>query len=339
MRATLSALIIIGAIAVVSCDERNEPDLPQVVYTLKKNIVTPNSAMYVDADNDKLAIAALSAGTYVYDIANPANPIELFHYPQRDTLYSSYVGMDGVNGLVLTVSGPGVAPGDKYPIHDIETGDRIGGASFSAGVQAVEIVSSENRFEAWRTDNSEGDGLGVSAYCYIPDSSRWRRDYCEVIPQGYFRGQQNLRGFGIRDSLVAVAESYYRIRIYNTEIGDNITTFFTTGDPQDCAWYGDYILVADKVHFTVVSIANIDTPVVVKTLTIPGADRLVQIVMDGTTAVLLDDADGIYTVDVTTPTEPKFLQSISLPEPTSVTASNGKIIASDEQLGVLIYSR
>jgi len=336
MRAMLCALIIIGTIAVVSCDERNDADLPQVVYSLKKNIVTPGVALYVDADRDMLAVAASSAGTYVYNIVNAVNPNEVFHYEPSGRLYSSEVAIDALNGLVVTSASPAGEPGDKYPIHIYDTGERIGGLAFSAPVE-IELSASENEFNVWRTDNT--DGLQYDSYCYNADSARWHPDYCTDFYSGFDVGTIRLRGFGIRDSLVAVAQVNYEIRLHDVSTGVTRSRFSTNGDPQDCAWYGNYLLVADFVHFTVVYVPNVDSPVVAKTLTIPGADRLVRVVTDGNYAILLDDVDGIYVVDISTPTDPQFVQSISLPEPSGVTATNGKVIVSDEQLGVLIYQR
>ncbi len=340
MRAMSCALIIIGAIATVSCDERNDADLPQIVYSLKKNIVTPGVALYVEADGDLLGVAASSAGTYVYNISNVADPTEVFHYEPSGQLYTQFVGVDAVNGLVLTVTGPDAAPGDKYPIHRLADSVRIGGAAFSGGIQEVSISSTENEFNAWRTDQSDGDGLGVSSYCYIADSARWRPDYCATLYNSFIpENLVRLRGFDGRGDLFAVAQNDYNVRIFNAVDGTTTAIFSTLGDPQDCAWYGEYLLVADNFHLTVVNVTDIAHPSIATTLTIPGADRLQRIVVDGHYAVLLDDADGLYIVDVTAPTEPKLVQSIVLPEVSSITTTNGKIIASDEQLGVLIYQR
>ncbi len=340
MRAMLCALIIVGAIAAVSCDERNEADLPLVVYSLKKNIVTPGVALYVDAKDDMLAVAASSAGTYVYNITDAVNPTEVFHYEQVGRLYSAIVGIDPVNKLVVTSSEPVGEPGNKYPIHLYErTEDAfIGGLAFSAPVD-LRIVSIEGELNVWRTDNT--DGLQYDSYCYNADSLRWRPDYCTDFFTGFDApGTFRLRSFGISDdNIAAVAQVNYEIRLHDIVTGASHARFSTSGDPQDCAWRGNYLLVADYLHFTVVDAANVDSPVVAKTLTIPGADRLVRVVTDGNYAILLDDVDGIYIVDISTPTDPKFVQSISLPEPSGVTATNGKIIASDEQLGVLIYQR
>lgn len=336
VRAILSAIIIVGMGLLIGCDERNEPELPAIVYTLKKNIVTPGVALSVDAEENLLAVAASSAGTFVYDITNVSVPVEMFHYEPPGRLFSSEVEVDAINGLVVTSSGPLSEAGDKYPVHVIETGQRIGGLAFTSP-EEMELRSFEGILNVWRTDNS--DGLAFDSYCYNADSARWRPDYCTDFYVGIPNASYRLRGFGIRDTLVAVAQANFEIRLHNISSGLINTRFSTTGDPQDVAWYGDFLLVADNVHFTVVNVANLDSPSVVKTLTIPGADRLQRVVTEGNYAILLDDADGLYVVDVSTPTDPKHVQTISLPEVSSVTAANGRVIASDEQLGVLIYER
>lgn len=340
VRAILSAIIIVGMGLLIGCDERNEPELPAIVYTLKKNIVTPGVALSVDAEENLLAVAASSAGTFVYDITNVSVPVEMFHYEPAGQLFVEFVGIDAVNGLVQSVAAPDLEPGDKYPVHRVSDGMRIGGAAFSGGIFKVKVISSQNEFNSWRTDQSDGDGLGVSSYCYNPDSARWRPEYCTTFNTSYLPSNGvRLRGFDASGNVFAIAQSNYELRLYNPVDASTIARFSTPGDPQDVAWRGDYLYVADNYHLTVVSVANLDTPVVVKTLTIPGADRLQRVVTEGNYAILLDDADGLYVVDVSTPTDPKHVQTISLPEVSSVTAANGRVIASDEQLGVLIYER
>lgn len=339
IRALIGALVLVAALAVISCDERNEADIPPVVYTLKHNIVTAGVAQYVSLQEDLLAVAATRAGTYVYNVSNPNSPEEVFHFTPPGELYSIFAAIDAVNGLVFTVAEPDVAFGDKYPIHDLATGERIGGATFSGGSQEVALVTSDGEFTAWRTDQSAGDGLAGSSYCFNADSGQWLPTYCTFFNNSYIPAFSKLRGFDVNDSLFVIAHNNYEVRIFNSLTGHLSQPALTPGDPQDCAWYGDYILIADNFYLTVLNASEIDTPVVVKSMAIPGADRLQRIVVDGDHAVILDDADGLYVVNVADPMNPVLEQTISLPEPTYVTAYNGTMVASDEQLGVLIYQR
>lgn len=146
-------------------------------------------------------------------------------------------------------------------------------------------------------------------------------------------------GWAEKGELFALALNDYRVRLHDSNDAASLSEVETPGDPYDCAWVGDFVLVADNFFITIINAANIDSPMVVSTYVIPGADRLQKIVVDGNFAVLLDDSDGLYIVDVTDPMKPELVQSISLPEPTCVSAYNGTMVASDEQLGVLIYQR
>jgi len=332
------ALIIFGAATFVSCDERNEADIPAVVYSLKHNIVTAGVALNVDLKDNLLGVAAASSGTYVYDIANIAAPAEVFHYEQVSDFYSSHVAIDVLNGLVMTGSEPSGAPGDKYPIHSLSSGLRIGASSFSGPLDEMIVVSTTSRFDVWATDTTPNDGFTVSSYCYDEDAMRFLPN-CVQDRFGFANSNVRARGFGKNGDIFAVAMANFLIAVHDIRVQALPREVLVPGDPYDCAWYGDYILVADNLFLTVVNATNIDSPSVVKTLTIPGADRLQRIVVDGSYAVLLDDADGVYIVDVSTPTNPKHVQSISLPEPTSISSSNGTLAVSDEQLGVLIYQR
>ncbi len=338
-RAALAALQLFVMFLFVSCDERNEADIPPRAYTFRSKIVTTGVAQNVDCKQNMLAIGASSSGTFVYDISNAGSPSQVFHYPQSDPFYTTYVGIDPVNNLVLTVSEPDGEPGDKYPIHNYTNGTIIGYANFSGGIVETEIVSRENELYAWRSDISGGDGLLYSPFCYLPDSGRWRPNYCTNFYFPYIPINVRIRGFGVNGDLFAVAQSNYQFRIFDVLNNTTVALVPTPGDPQDCAWYGNYILVADNLFLTVVDVSTVSAPEVATWLIIPGADRLIRIVVDGTYACILDDADGVYIVDVSDPVNPKYVQKLDFPEPNSISASNGKLVVADEQLGVMIYSR
>ncbi len=102
----LCTLIIIGSILIVSCDERNEPDLPAIVYTLTKTMEMPGDVLDVDVNGHMLAVAASQAGTYLYDISDLANPAEVFHYTPTGVFYSAWAKVDPANGLILSALEP-----------------------------------------------------------------------------------------------------------------------------------------------------------------------------------------------------------------------------------------
>ncbi len=335
MRAALAASLVIALIVIVSCDERNEADKPDVVYSLKHTIVTSGAALDLAASGDVLAIAASSAGTLVFDISNPVAPDTLMWYQQIPPFYSALVALDTVNNLVATISNP-AAPGDRFPIHYYETGRRVTFASFSGPFEEIMFQSKLDTFSLWGTDGT--DGLVAGNYCHSGDST-WSRD-CPSFWEGWNVVPVRMRGFDIKGKLLAIALADYRIHIRDTELNTNYSVFITPGDPQDCAWYGDYLLVADYLYLSIFNVeANASAPEAVTVFTIPGADRIITIKMDGDRAILLDDADGIYVVDVSDLANPKLLQTISLPEPTGLAVANGRLIATDQQLGTLIYER
>ncbi|MCB9366905.1 MAG: hypothetical protein H6508_06995 [Calditrichaeota bacterium] len=334
-----TALILALLAIAIGCDDRKDAELPPTVYSLSARLVLPGVAQFADLKENMLAVAASSAGTYVYNISNASLPAQVFHYEQQPPFYTTFANIDPVNHLVLTVSEPDLEPGDKYPIHNYETGTVIGYANFSGGIEETAVISDENKFFAWRSDNGGGDGLVYSEFCYIPDSARWRPTYCQDFYFPFIPGNFRIRGFGVSGDLFAVAQSNFQFLLYDVANGTSLGTIPTPGDPQDCAWYGDNVVVADNFFVTIMNVADPSAPVLAASLTIPGADRLVRVVLDGDYACLLDDADGFYVVDIADPTTPKFVQKFDLPEPTSITASNGKVVVTDEQLGVLIYER
>lgn len=336
IRATLAASFVIALVFAVSCDERNEADKPDVVYALKHTIVTPGAALDLDAKGNLVAIAASSSGTYLYDITNPASPVEEFHYSQIPPFYTALVALDTVNKLIATYSNPAAA-GDRFPIHYyVGTERRLTFASFSGPFEELAFQSKLDTFSLWGTDGD--DGLVAGNYCHDGDST-WTSE-CPSFWDGWDVDPVRMRGFDFKGALIAVAIADYRVHIRNTESNTNYSIFITPGDPQDCVWYGDYVLVADYLYLSIFNVeANVSAPEIVATYTIPGADRLINIKMDGNRAILLDDADGIYIVDVSDLANPKLIQSISLPEPTGLAVANGRVIATDQQLGTLIYER
>lgn len=335
MRAALAAFLAIALTVIMSCDDRNEADKPDVIYALKHTIVTPGAALDVAAGANLVAIAAGSAGSYVYDISSVTSPVELFHYPQVAPFYSTLIALDTINHLVASASSPS-APGDRYPIHYyVGTNRRVTFATFSGPFDEMEFQSKQDTFSLWGTDGD--DGLVAGNYCHNGDST-WERD-CPSFWPGWDVDQVRMRGFDRNGALLAVALADYRIHVRDTDLNANVSIFITPGDPQDCAWYENHLLVADYMYLSIFNMSDIDTPEVVSVFTISGADRIVRIKMDGDRAILLDDADGVYVVDVSDVLNAKLVQSISLPEPTGLAVSNGRLIATDQQLGTLIYER
>jgi len=337
-RAALGALALIS-LAFVGCDERNDADVPATIYHLQKQMVLPGTALFVDLQGDMLAVAAASAGTYLFNVADPATPSEVFHYTPVASLYAAQTAYDPVTQHIVTIN-MGAGPGDRFPIHAIPSGQRLGIATVSGAIVDLQFGSTEERLDLWTLDGSgDNDGLVLTSFCYDSLSGEYEFN-CVGDRFGYSNADLFMRGFDRKDTLFAIAASDHRVRIHNSRVAfvDPITVN-VSGDARDCAWYGNYLLVADNFSLDIIDISDLSAPEEVGRYVIQGADRLQEIDIDGSYAVLLDDADGVYVVDISNPVAPKVVQSISLPEVSRISVDDGMLAIADQQLGVLIYTR
>ncbi|MCX6599938.1 MAG: hypothetical protein NT025_00020 [bacterium] len=335
---TLSAAL---AFFLSGCDEPNEPDLPREPYQLLAVYSLPTVAQDVSASGNLLAIAEGASGAYVLDMTDAAHPETLFVY---GSIYSGAqftdVALDGLHRY-LAVRAPDESDWGPFPLFDITRGSLSAGYISQVGGNGpyadLEVDARPDSIFFYGSDTND-DFVTVSGFCRSDSLSPWVS--CPFIESIYQPSHGNVLGFDWRsDGLIAVAVNTFGVHIHNVPERRSVSNVLTPGLAQDCAWRGDYLFVADRYHLTVVDVSTPTTPRVVAGLTIKGGDRLVHIVMDDVYAVMMDDNDGIYVADVSDPLAPVLVQSISLPEPTTMTTSNGRMYVLDEVEGLLVYSR
>ena len=350
------ALLISASLTILlfafGCDEPNTADIPPQPYHLAAIYATPAPAIDVDADGNFVAVAlgVTGYGAMVFDVSNPAAP-ELVHHEECAVSEIYYrVAVDALHNF-LYVDNDG-SRGDGYYLIDFANHESVlpGNIPFSSNVDEVLLVPSADSILVFRTDFS--DGLQSRYVCKINDST-WSavESQCPYTwevwdPTGEDSTGLRIRGFGRReDNIFAIAISTSdqhdddRIHLRNGTTSENLSDAVTAGIPYDCAWYGNYIMVADRYRLTVMDATDLTDPVVATSLTISGADRLVKVAVDGNYAFLLDELDGVYVVDISNPLAPKHLQTFSLPEATSLDAVNGRVYVSDAVQGLAIYAR
>jgi len=63
------------------------------------------------------------------------------------------------------------------------------------------------------------------------------------------------------------------------------------------------------------------------------------VAIDGNWAILLDEFHGLSVIDMSNPRHPVFVQLLRLGAPTSICVDNGRLYATDESSGLVIYTR
>jgi len=203
---------------------------------------------------------------------------------------------------------------------------------------SVDLASTPQTLTFWGADLTDSDGLVGSQACRNSDTEAWGAQ-CGFTPPPYAAPHGDIRGFGFRDNLVALANNDDGIHIEDISTNTGVADLMTPGLPYDCAWWGDKIVVADRYFVTMVDAIDPANPELDESLIIDGADRLATVVVSGQYAVVMDEADGVYIVDLANPAGAKLVQEIRLIEPTSIAVDGNRLYVTDEQAGLLIYER
>lgn len=334
--ASLAALFILSG-----CDEPNTADLPPQPYRLISVTTTPATALDVDAEGIYAGVAASAYGPIVYDVSDPAHPVQIYHDSLSLAGACRRVAIETVHNFVYVDTDGTQA--DAFYAKNFLDGTRplVGIFPFSSNVVEVMMVATQDSVIVYRTDYSPGDGLQSGLACRTSDTT-WSLTACAWWDAQWAPLRDRVRGFGLRPSdnnVLAVAAEDQGIHLHQANPEQGLSDLVTTGVAYDCAWSGNYIFVADRYRITVVDASDVSLPFVATSISITGADRLAKVVIDGNYAFFLDETDGVYVVDISNPIAPKHIQTLSLPEPTSIDAVNGKLYATDAVQGLVIYAR
>jgi len=334
----------LAALTINGCDEPNEPDLPRKAYHLDRVIGLEGLPEDVCARGRWVAVANGTFGAAVFDVSDGAHPVRIFDYVASIYSQCTNVTLDTVHRYLAAWTDPSdvynyqifaFVPGDSQPHLRLDgLGTPMGGFT----CRAVHSAAGDT-MSFWFTDLSPTDWRMASIVrTRLSDTSAW-----EVMtsPCPEFRGPHGKpHGLDIRaDGMLALANEDAGLVVYNTFTCHMSDTIDTPGIAYACAWAGDYVVVADEYRVTIVDASNPDDITLAASLDIAGASRLRKVAVDGRYAALADEYDGIYVVDISNPHTPQYVQLLSLEDPTGVAALNGRIYATDQSLGLVIYSR
>lgn len=331
------------ALIMTGCDEPNEPDLPKIPYSLTAVLPTASIANDVSASGNHVAVSTYLHGVFVLDMSDPGHPDTLFTFHDfAIDNHSTMVGIDEQHHYVVIRT---VSQNDWGQIAVFDyTKDSLAEAwvvsiGGNGPFSDYEIESHPDTVRFWGTDTTPSDYiLTVFGLCRPDSETPWA--YCPQNGVLYNVLHGTLGGFGRRDdNMIAVALGEYGIHIHNGRTQQPVSDLYTPGFAGDCAWSGDYIFVADRFHVTVVDASAPESPRIAAVLSIPNADRLKKILIDGDYALVMDEYDGVYVVNISNPLAPEYIQRLDLLEPVSIAVSNGRLYVVDEALGLVVYSR
>ncbi|MFZ5433327.1 MAG: hypothetical protein ACOZB3_06080 [Calditrichota bacterium] len=340
LRGSFPLLILLAfAFAFNGCDEPNDPDLPRHPYTLVNQLTTQGIAKDVYMAGNLVAVAEDMYGALVLDATDPRALDTVFEYT------NSPGGSCTQLALAPTLTYLCVFPQDNffysvfnYSIPSMVEAQIPIGLSLNGPLGDMEVTAMVDTLFIWGTDMTASDNFFTGLrYTRASDTSAW-----EFNPtnQSFVPSNGRVHGFDIRsDGIAAIAVEQQGVRLHRIDPFESLGLAGTPGLAYDCAWSGNYVVVADQFQVVIVDASDLMQPVVVSQVRIPNADRLRQVAVDGNYACVLDEYDGIYIVDISNPVSPQYVQLLDLYDPTAVVAGNGRVYVTDEGNGLLVYSR
>jgi hypothetical protein len=295
--------------------------------------------MDVVVEGNYIAVAEELLGATVLDASDVRALDTVFVYTASPGGSCTQVTLDLLHSYLC------VFPRDNlyYSVFDFTRGSQMEaeiaiGLNFSGPLGELAVTSVPDTILFWGTDLTSSDNFfTASRFVRASDTSAW--DFHD-FSQSFIPTHGRVHGFDIRaDGIAAIAIEQQGLQLHRLQPFERLGSVDTPGLAYDCAWYGDYVVVADQVQVVIVDASDLMNPRVVAQMRIPNADRMRGVAMDGHFACVMDIYDGVYVVDVSSPEAPVFAQEIGLFDPTSIAAGNGRLYVTDEGNGLLIYTR
>jgi len=329
------ALVLLVATMLIGCGERNSPLIPAAYYHLISEIQTPGWAEDVAVLNDTAYVADNMGGIAVFDIRNVADPVYIESWSSPRLV--QIIKAAPVNRLMITYESGG---NDGMKIYSIDQKQQVS-EGFSSGVRGLAVLEDPNNAGSfWVLATDISDGLVGNKYQDVGGSWQIEDAIIPFLPPfGEYRGMTL-----VGDSLVFACldeRGVVCIRIdlqVTSNLPDSIGWADTPGAARDVAYQDGYLYVADYFGGLVVMDAHNPRALALVAQVIPrGASRCTKVMVDGDIAGVLDDFDGIYVFDISVPAAPVDIDLIALPEPSGLAFSGGRLLATDEDRGLLIF--
>jgi hypothetical protein len=347
MKSSLLRLLALTVLPLlfVSCDDPNTADLPPQPYHFAKLIQFGGLPEFVQIKGDYVAIAGGVSGTLLYDVADLQNPTLVFKYDSTGPGLGltpgkkvSAVALDLVHHYIATSSDDIT---DRSMIHDFVTGTRITGFSLNYPLRDLEMAAVEDTVRVWASDQAGGDGFVRTMLCRPDTQTPWSID-CGQDWTRWFPAGSDIRGFSTIDAeIFAIAIGEQGLHFHRGEESVSISTLPIPGVAYDCAWYGNYVVVAAQYGIDIVDATNPAHPEYVTNVVVPGADRLQHVAVQGNYACAIDINDGVYVYDIADPHAPRYLQLLPAIDPVAIDAKSddNRIYVADRGQGVLVFTK
>ncbi len=333
---TLSIIILVAmTVMFISCDEPNKADQPP--YSLAAVYPTPGVAQDVDVSGDFAGIADDRSGVLVLNVANLSSiSVEYSRRLRSANSTCETVALDMVHRFVVIGTDD---PQTGFYFYSMDQDTYIVGVGYGLPLRDFEVESYEDTIRAWASDFN--DGFLVSQKVKSSDTT-WMADPQFVEP-AWLPPQGEIRGFGRRsDNVFAIACGAEGVYFLQGTPRDTLSHIDLPGIAYDCAWLGEtHLVVAAQYHVLVLDVTNMNTPVLTGSLSVAGADRLQDVVIQGSMAALIDVNDGVYIVDVSNPSAPRYVQLLDAVDPSALDCDpNGnRLFVTDRGQGLLVFTK
>ncbi|HEX05221.1 MAG TPA: hypothetical protein ENH10_08735 [Bacteroidetes bacterium] len=342
--ATLRLLpFLLASLFLFGCGTPNTPVGPQPpsdYFDVLNVLETRGNALDLDLEGDSLYVAENSAGVGFYDVSDPAAITLTHHLPTSEAieLVDAVPEMNALfvhNGSINHI----------YLLDSLDNGQIT--SLGSSGVNTIlthittDSVKSLN-FEDAETvetdvirtlicDKNSGDGLQVyTVWLDSTDDVVFPLDTLSIFSRVE---KMNLDWSGIEEAgaetiagfdTVAISLHDYGVAFadISKEVEDQdgvwLSDINTPGDAQGLAYSDGYLYVADGyAGLSVIDAQDVTAPVFVANRRIKNLDHAIKVFVKDDQLVLMDQFDGFFFYDISTPEAPDYQGSYEIREPTS----------------------
>jgi hypothetical protein len=335
VKTRLWVISILFVTIIIGCGERNSPLVPGGYYRLVGQTQTPGWAKDVCVLNDTAYVADNEGGIAVVDISDVTNPVYIGSWATVAPV--KIIKVAPLNRLILTYQDvAGSATLDKVRMYSIDLHGVQVGEDFDTGITDIGLVEGTETIWIYATDSGDGF-LGNFYRKYGPDAWFRENNIMPVLaPLGVMKGL-DLNG---TNTFIALDERGVWSLDLTVDPADSLSWIDTPGAAYDLVYQDGYLYVADYFNgLAIIDATNPDTLVMASEIRPSGASRCEKVVVQSTTAAVLDTYDGVYIIDVAVPTHPSVIDLIKLPEPTGLAFYGDKLLVTDEDQGLLIFQQ
>jgi hypothetical protein len=332
----MPAVFLAALFLIAGCDEPNSPDVPLQPYHLAASYQPPSVITDLNASGSYLAAAYEFSGFDVFNVADPWHMSVVDTYRTFDAgSRCEVVGIDSVSGL----AGAFFPSNNRFPLWSFIRHRRVNGINASSGNVQCLITGTVDTAVVWRTDNLGESRLAGIRFTRNIDST-W------VADESFYGQEWNapitadkVQRFDMNSSGIIAVAFEAGVALWDCAAGACIDTLYLPDHAMDCAWRGNELIVAAEYSMQIVRQESADSLRLITRFLIEGADRLNQVEVDGNYAIVLDDADGLYIVDISNVAAPVMVQKIPFLEPSALEVKGHSVFVGDRVQGLQIFTR